>query len=227
MENLLQFFVDNEIWIYLIIGFLGFLYLRKIVMALQEWRSAIFGLEKEYAQRRFGAAMSIVLLLLVVAFAEFFFVTFIAPSYPKLALLTTPTMDLLATQMPTLEEAGAVIPNSMEDQTEVTAAPSDGCIAEALQWKSPVAGEQISGVVQLSGTVNLDNIGFYKYEYSSTGGERWVTIAASTQKGVDLEFGIWDTSQVVPGDYLLRLLVTDNQSEVIPPCVIPVQITSP
>ena len=39
--------------------------------------------------------------------------------------------------------------------------------------------------------------------------------------------GTWDTSQLVPGDYLLRLVVTDNVNNLFPACVISVRVVAP
>jgi hypothetical protein len=39
--------------------------------------------------------------------------------------------------------------------------------------------------------------------------------------------GFWDTSTLTPGDYQLRLLVTDSQGQSYPPCVVPVRVSAP
>jgi hypothetical protein len=36
--------------------------------------------------------------------------------------------------------------------------------------------------------------------------------------------GQWDTTSVPPGDYQLRLVVTDNQGQALPACVISVRV---
>ena len=227
MENILNFFVKFEVWIYLLLSVVGFFYVRKVFLALQEWKSSVFGLEKEFAQRRFSAGMSIILLLLFFGFAEFIFVTFIAPGYPTMNQLTTPTIDLLATREPTLiTMAGTGNPPGTDLAVEKIP-DSEGCVPGQLEWVDPIQGDEIAGTVELMATVNMDNMGFFKYEFSSTNGERWVTIAANTGNKIEEVLGVWDTSQLIPGDYLLRIIVTDNKGDNLPECRISIRIISP
>jgi hypothetical protein len=227
MENILNFFVKFEVWIYLLLSIVGILTIRKVFLALQEWRSSVFGLEKEYAQRRFSGAMSIILLLLFFGFAEFIFVTFIAPGYPTMNQITTPTIDLLATREPTLEILAGTVNPQPTNLVTGNIPNSEGCIPGQLEWVDPVQGAEISGTVELKATINMDNMGFFKYEFSSTNGERYVTIAANTGKKVEEVLGVWDTTQLIPGDYLLRLIVTDNKGDNLPECRISIRIISP
>jgi hypothetical protein len=227
MENILNFFVKFEVWIYLLLSIVGIYYIRKVILALQEWRSSVFGLEKEYAQRRFSGAMSIILLLLFFGFAEFIFVSFIAPGYPSMKQITTPTIDLLATREPTLETLAGMVNPLPTNLAGGNIPVSDGCVPGQLEWVDPVQGAEIAGTVELKATINMDNMGFFKYEFSSTNGERWVTIAANTGKKIEEMLGVWDTTQLIPGDYLLRLIVTDNKGDNLPECRISIRIISP
>jgi hypothetical protein len=104
---------------------------------------------------------------------------------------------------------------------------SNGCVAGTLEWTYPKNDGQLKGTETLKGTIQVPNLGFYKYEYSSAGSDNWVTIAAGNQKVTDKELGTWDTSQLVPGDYRLRLVVADNKNQALPACIISVRIISP
>jgi hypothetical protein len=105
---------------------------------------------------------------------------------------------------------------------------AEGCIPGVVEWTSPKSGGQVSGVVTLKGTVNVANLGFYKYEYSQGSSGNWITIAAGNQKRTDSELGgAWNTGQLIPGDYKLRLVVADNQNQTLPACVIAIRIISP
>jgi hypothetical protein len=79
----------------------------------------------------------------------------------------------------------------------------------------------------LKGTVNVPNLGFYKYQYSKQGEDLWTTIAGGDQPKVEGEIGFWYIDQLANGDYLLRLVVTDNQNNLFPACVIPVRVVHP
>jgi hypothetical protein len=56
------------------------------------------------------------------------------------------------------------------------------------------------------------------------GSDSWSTILANNQIVQDGELGRWDTAEITPGDYKLRLVVTDNQGNAMPACVVPVSI---
>jgi hypothetical protein len=102
-----------------------------------------------------------------------------------------------------------------------------GCIPGELIITSPIPGEEVKGKVDIAGTVNIPDFGFYKYEVAPRGSETWATIAADTQTKRDSSLGIWDTSALTPGDYQLRVVVTDNQGKSLPPCIIPIRVVAP
>jgi hypothetical protein len=168
--------------------------------------------------------------------------SFVAPALPKLNLLHTPTINVLATPTATLISAegnGKQTPSaqltgttteSALSQTVTPTLTAEGCIPNELEWTSPKPGDELSGTVVLKGTVNVLNLGFYKYEYSPAGSNKWFTIAAgntAVNATNENKIGQWNTSQVVPGDYQLRLVVSDNTNKLLPACVVPVKITQP
>ncbi len=179
MEDILRFLQQHEIMIYALLGAVGLFYMRKLLIHWREWRDAIFGLERETAQRRLSASLSLVVLLSLLGVAEFSIITFVTPAYPMAFSLQTPTLDLLATPTQALMSAEST-PNMMVKAVIGTQVPAagDGCISGKLEWTDPTAGGEISGVVELKGTVYVDNLGFYKYEFSQPGTDTWTTIAA-------------------------------------------------
>jgi hypothetical protein len=231
MEELLPFLEKNEVWIYVLLGTVAIVYFRKLVIAWKEWQGTVFGLERESAQRRFSTSLTILVLLVLFVVVEFVIVSFVAPNRPQLAALPTPTLDLLATPTITvLPVMGAV---RSEDTTAVAptaiatiAAVQQGCIAGQIEWTYPQAGDTISATIELKGTVNVPNLGYYKYEYARPGEEIWKPIAAGNQPKMDGQIGFWNTSALDQGDYLLRLVVADNQDNLFPPCQIPVRVVT-
>jgi hypothetical protein len=241
MDALLRFFIASEAWLYLLIGLVGVVYIRKLIIAIQEWKGTVFGLERNNAQHRLSDAVSILALLMLLALGEFVLVSFVSPSLPGVQVLATPTLDVLGTIQPArvnnIENAVTETPGST--QTEPTLVEvQNSCTPGQVEFSNPVAGQEIKGKVTLSGTVNITNFGFYKYEFSQPGTTTWTTVQAgdmlrcpqtacinpnATSVPGD-ELGIWDTSQLVPGDYLLRLVVTDNQGMSLPACVISVRV---
>jgi hypothetical protein len=87
----------------------------------------------------------------------------------------------------------------------------------------PEAGGEIRGVIELTGTVNIPNFGFYKYEVAPAG----AILGDDRRRAhvvIEGPLGRWDTTALTPGDYQLRLVVVDNQGLELPPCVVPVRV---
>jgi hypothetical protein len=98
------------------------------------------------------------------------------------------------------------------------------CLEDVLEITSPADGGQVSGTVELIGSVNVADFGSYKYEFSTTGTINWVTIAAGNQLKLDESLGFWYTSALTPGPYLLRLVPLNNLGEEMTPCIITVEV---
>lgn len=230
MEEFLPFLQKYETWIYVLLGAVAFIYFRKLISAWREWQATVFGLERESAQRRFSTSLTILVLLVLFVVVEFVIVSFVAPSASQITSLPTATLDVLATPtvtLPALVE-GAVT-QAVEEVTPTTVdEPSaEGCIAGQIEWTFPASGESISATIELKGTVNVPNLGYYKYEYSRPGEDIWNPIAAGNTAKVDGQIGFWNTSALDQGDYLLRLVVADNENNIFPACTIPVRIVQP
>jgi len=227
MEEILPFLQKNETWIYLLLGIIAFFPFQKLIIAWRQWQGTVFGLEREIAQRKFTAALTVLVLMAVLVLLEFLIVSFVAPNAPQVSTLATPTMDLLATPtatLPSLIGAASTIATAEATPTPEEEPLAEGCIPGQIEWLNPKPGEEISATVELKGTVNVPNLGFYKYEFSEAGSDVWTPIAADNQPKVEGTIGYWNTSQFASGDYLLRLVVADNQDQPFPACVIAVKV---
>lgn len=227
MNSLLRFLIEYEILFYVIVALIVLIAARKTYLAWREWSGSIFGLEKEQSQRKFNQGLTITIFGLLFAAGLFIVNTFVTPSVPGVQQLPTATIDM--TQLPpTNTPAPTAAVTAQGLIPTITSYLSRGCIPDKLDWTDPRNGDTISGIVELKGTVNVENLGFYKYEYSSAGSDLWTTIAAGNTIIVnDLLGGAWDTSDLVPGNYELRLVVNDNLNNPLPACVIQVTIEPP
>jgi hypothetical protein len=226
MDELLRFLQKYEVWIYGLIGVGALVYIQRLLHSWSEYRNTYFGLERESAQRKLSAALTILVLMALLVLGEFIIVSFVVPSIPQQTTLATPTLDLLATMTATLpiELIGTPTPSDIQ----ATPAPlSEGCMTGVIEWVSPRPGEEINKTIELKGTVNVPNLGFYKYEFTPVGSEDWITIAAGNIPLINALIGTWNISQLVPGDYRLRLVVADNQNKFFPACVVQVRVVSP
>jgi hypothetical protein len=233
MAEALRFFREYEIWIYMVAGALAVWQIGKFILAWRALSAATFGLEREHAQYRVNAAAALLVLLLMTVVAEFILVSFVAPSVPGAIPIPTSTLNLLATPTTTLPPrlttvVGTGTPQPVSGTSSTASQPGDnGCIPGKVMLTSPKDGEEIRDVVTLMGTVNILNFGFYKYEVARPGDAAWLTIGGGRSIVVDGKLGDWDTTTRIPGEYLLQLVVTDNQGQYLPACVIRVRIAPP
>jgi len=229
MEEALRFFRAYELWVYLLLSFGGLIYIRKFILAWQELRGAAFGLERDSAQARLNQAASVLVLIISLGLMEFVLVSFIAPTVPGATPILTPTLDLFATPTTTLSPEEQV-----GEQTAITATatitPSvagleNGCLPGQIIITSPANGADISGAIAITGTVNIPNFGFYKLEMKRSEDSTWLTILAGNEPKIDATLGTWNTGLLAPGYHQLSLVVTDNEGQSLPPCVIQVRVT--
>lgn len=231
MEDALPFFKAFEVWIYLVLGLAAVYFVYRFILAWQDLRDAAFGLERESAQAKVNQAASLLVLLLAMAVGEFVLVTFIAPAMPGAVPLPTPTVDLLATPTTTLPgpTPGETQPGALATAavTPTTGVQGSGCVPDQIVIAAPQDGAEINGVVEIRGTANIPNFGFYKLEMKTVEATDWLTILAGNEVRVDTTLGFWNTSLLVPGVQQLSLVVTDNQGQTQPPCIIQVRVSNP
>ncbi len=221
MAEFYKFLASYEALIYILLAMGALFAFRWLWRSWRESQTAVYAMEREFSARRLGQSSAISALIVIMFCFVFFINTFIIPGLPSDVFLTTPTLDLISTPTGTL---------SVEMMTQFAnlpprqAANTVGCTPGQIILKSPAAGDEIKGTVELIGTVNIPNFGFYKYEVARAGSDTWATISADRTPVEDGVLGRWNTTALTPGDYQLRLVVTDNQGNVLPPCVVPLRV---
>jgi hypothetical protein len=225
MEELLRFMATYEMGVYIIFGVVVIINLKKLIDGWNGLRKANFGLEKEVAQKKFRSAITIIALFLIFGISNFILVSVASIRFPGIARIATPTIDLASTPIPSgANSKGVNITLEPLQQTQ-TAIALTGCIPEQLEWIDPKDGSEVTGSVELKGSVNVPNLGFYKYEYRLKSAETWTPISAGNKPIVaGLFAGRWNTGQLQPGNYSLRLVVSDNQNNLLKPCEIEVKV---
>jgi hypothetical protein len=225
MSGLYRFLDSYESLIYIILAIFGLLAFRRLWITWREWQQSVFRLEREFSLRRMSWALALSLIVVVLFCAEFIAASFVIPGLPAQVFIPTPTLNLLA-----LPE-GTLSPDMLTRVAAATPAAASanmqGCIPGQLIITSPKPGEEVKGKVDITGTVDIPDFGFYKYEVAPRGGETWATIAADTKPKRDESLGLWDTTALTPGDYQLRIVVTDNQGKAVSPCIIPIRVLAP
>ena len=217
---------NYEPLIYIALAIGGLFAFRRMWYSWREWRDSVYGLEREFALRRLGQATAAAFLILALVFVEFFIATFIAPSLPATDILATPTLDLLLTPQETLSPEQAT-QAALSPVTQPVPSGMSGCIPGQIMITAPEpGGDPLSGTVEITGTANTPNFGFFKYEVAPRGSQNWATISAEREPVVNGVLGQWNTTSLSNGDYFLRLVITDNVGVPLEPCVIAVRVAN-
>ncbi len=226
MAAIYRFLSTYEVLIYAVLAIGGLIFGRWVWRSWREWREAYYGLEKEFALRRMGRSVAAFSLILILACGEVVIASLIVPTLPAAFFLATPTLDLLATPTGTIS-ADLATQLALTPRPLPTIQGAQGCEPGKLVISSPKAGSEVTGTIDIQGTVDIPDFGFYKYEVAPLNSDNWATISAGRQIQVNGLLGQWDTTAVTPGDYQLRLVVTDNQGRALPACVIPIRVMPP
>ncbi|MGI6249887.1 MAG: hypothetical protein ACOYKD_00765 [Anaerolineaceae bacterium] len=227
LQTVVKFFADLEVPIYLILGLVAVVYLRRLFLALEERRTAIYGLERAAAQRKVRASVSMLVLVGVLTAAEFVVATFLAEQVKNIPSYSTPSPTVGLTPTSTLDPAfipeDATPTPTRYPQANIKGVQSD-CIAGVIEISSPKMGDTLQGVVEIIGSANTPSFGSYKYDYSTMGEPNWQTISAGGEARLDESLGFWYTADLVPGEYMLRLVALDNDGKEQSACVLVVNV---
>lgn len=225
MGSVYRSLANYEALIYIVLAIWGLFVFRSMYRTWLEWRNSVFSLEREFALRRLGRTTAVALLILGLVFAEFFIATFVAPSLPASDILTTPTLDLLAVPPGTLSPENAT-QAALSPGTQAAPSGMSGCVPDQIMITSPQPGAVVSGSIEIIGTANVPNFGFYKYEIAPRGSQDWATISADRNPKQNISLGTWNTASLTNGEYFLRLVITDNEGGSLEPCVIAVRVAN-
>jgi hypothetical protein len=226
MASVLLFFSRYAVPIFVLLGIGLFFSIRNLLRARREMGGSFYGLEREISRRHITQAIAVFSLIVFLGVAEMVLTIFLTPNMPAFSFLVSPTMNPLITPSTTIPPE---LLSTMGIQTPLSTetVQTTGCIPGQIMISSPKPGDVIKGEVKLIGTADIPNFGFYKYEFSPLGTDSWSTIQANRKVKQDAELGTWDTSEITPGDYNLRLVVINNQGNPFPPCIVPLRVAAP
>jgi len=223
MGSVYRSLASYEPLIYIALAIWALFVFRNMYRTWREWRDSVYNLEREFALKRLGRVTAFALLILGLVFAEFFIATFVAPSLSVSDILATPTLDLLAAPPGTLSPENAT-QAALSPVTQSAPSGMSGCVPDEIIITSPEPGDVVNGIIEITGTANVPNFGFYKYEIAPLGTQNWATISAEREPKQNETLGNWNTSSLTNGEYFLRLVITDNVGVSLEPCVIAVRV---
>jgi len=215
MEEALLLLASLQGWIYTLLVLASLVYLRLAVQSNAEVRTSLFGLERERAAARRTRAIAMLGLIGLAGLATFLVSNFLVPSVPAVVKPTlVPTISLLTTATEAL--GSAVAPRTPD---------SSGCSNPTATISSPSSGDQVQGLVEVRGSASIPNFAFYKIEIrAGNSSANWQVITAGTEPKLEDLLGVWDTSLVINGVYLLQLVVTDTAGNAPLPCAVEVVV---
>lgn len=222
MAALFLFLVQYQKWIYGILGLILLVYLKKLIDATQDWNATIFGLEREYAQKRVNSALVMVIVAVLLLVTEFIAVNYLISDLPTIDPLTGDIVLAPETDMDIVEGEGVV---SVGEDGAIATGYNGGCAIGVLEWISPQSSEVIKGLYTLKATVNVPEMGFFKYDYAPIADQtNWNAISAGNLPVIEGELGLLATTEIPNGDYVLRLEVVDKTNKPWAPCDVAIRI---
>jgi len=218
MIEALQIVQKYELWIYGLLSLGGLVYIYQWLKAENALQRAIFGMERESAQHQRNQSLGMLMVFILLAAAQFILVSIVSPqATSKLALPTgLPMTAALAASLESTPQSSS--PELTATPLPTIQASESKCVKGQIEISAPAASTEISGIVDIIGTANIPNFGFYKYEMARPGDALWLTIGAGRKTINDALLGTWDTSNLPSGEYLLRLVIIDNTGKAQPAC---------
>lgn len=215
MDSLFTFLIRYQYWIYAVLALILLIYLKKLISAVQDWNATIFGLEREYAQKKLNTALAMVIVSVLLLVAEFVSVNYLITDRAVIdpvsgVALIAPAVDSdIVANEPLPDESGY----------------RGGCEIGVLEWISPRQSEVIQGLYTLSATVNVPDMGFFRYDYAPLNDPTsWNAISAGNLPVIEGVLGPLATTEIENGDYILRLQVLSKTNEVWDPCDVSIRI---
>jgi len=137
---------------------------------------------------------------------------------PEQAIAQTPT--------PAVLPAATTTPVPAPSPTLTPALQPPDCPHPQARITLPRVNQVIQDQVMVEGSADIENLGYYKFEFRRQDVEdEWHWTASFEQSVEEGELGLWQVSHLPEGPYILRLTVVNRQGNYpFPPCDVPVQI---
>lgn len=240
MTILVKLVADYALWLYLTLVLVALLFVRAYLVARRDKENAIFTLERETAGGRMGQALMGLLVALVLVGGVMYtsqvlveevplpqvtptatVLVVLPPSPTPPPLLPTPTTTATPLPRPTL----APLATDTPPPPPPAAVPAD-CPNPAVRISEPADAVQVSGVINIIGSANIDDFGYYKFEFRGTEYGDWTFIQSFDQPINGGILGAWDTRSVPSGDYEFRLVVVDSTGNYPAPCAVKLTVVN-
>lgn len=208
---------------------------------------AQFTLERQIYQQRMQRARLMAVMFLLLAGTVFLSRQFLLPAAPKLASTTptpgvgllTPTPPLAQLTVTTTDVMTPVVVSAPTVAVTDTPLPTltpvpeqatqPDCPSPNAQITAPVAGSNLTGIVEIFGTAQTNSFSFYRFEVQFPGSDAPNFIAQYTADKENENLGSWDISDPLlyppGGPYRFQVVVVDLYGNTTT-CIIPVNIVA-
>lgn len=88
----------------------------------------------------------------------------------------------------------------------------------------PTVNAVLKGPVQILGSAYVEEFDYYKFEFRPQGVSEWSFLQSFKTPVTKGLLGVWDTSNLPPGNYWFRLVVVKKDGNYLEPCQVPVII---
>lgn len=227
MDSLLSFLINYQTWIYVVLALILVIYLKKLIDAVAAWNATIFGLERDYAQKKVNSALVVVIVSVLLLVSEFISVNYLISAPQALSPLTGSGVNEEGVDLSIVAENDSAALPAQAGGTGVTAEGIylGGCAPGILEWISPQPSEVVTGLYTLRATVNVPEMGFFRWDYAPINDPtNWNAISAQNLPLVEGDLGLLATTEIENGDYILRLEVMSKTNERWSPCDVSIRI---
>jgi len=131
--------------------------------------------------------------------------------------------DVTPQPTPTLRHRPMQTPEATFTPTPKPAIPPY-CPNPQARLTKPTVNATLKGIVEVTGSANIDSFDYYKFELRPAGATEWSTLQLFRETVADGLLGIWDTSPLPAGAYTFRLVVVDKTGNYPEPCEVEVII---
>ena len=244
MPTLVRLIAKYAKYLYLVCGLILIPFLSEVQRA-RRGQQSIFPLEKESATKRLRRAIFGIGLVLCIAAGIYYTSAYVEPTIVELeeTSTATPTTSLLfptptsspapPTETPTITPTATRRPRpTPQEPAESTDTPTPTleiiaptCPNPDVRITAPGVNAVLSGNVEIWGSANIENFGYYKFEFQSLSvADEWHHVDDSEQPVSDGLLGHWNVDPLPAGEYLFQLVVVDATGNYPPPCQVRISV---
>lgn len=244
MGDFIEFIESISLGVYFICGFFLIWNLRSLMIARGEQHVARYQLEREFADRRGGRSLTIIILMAEILIFIWATTTLASPAWSE-ALSDNPSKDTdspRSFQTSTAAREGSFDIEAVGGPTDIliprTAAPPsaptgtirpsdqrEGCDISHAYIEYPVNGMVVSQYETVHGTASLDDFSKYRFEIKSANSDTFSVISNDARTPViEGPLGAIEPFNLIPGEYRFRLVVFDTNNQMLAHCEITIWI---